>query len=125
MLRLLFELSRPGIGALWARKKALNRARMKFKGKFSSKENLCELLESTRKGQRFLQRLIVRSGGRVLFLKAPHIDWIEASGNYVTLHTGKESHLLRTTMNALEPKLDPQQFVRNSSLGHSESRSCP
>jgi two-component system, LytTR family, response regulator len=93
-------------------KKALNRARMEFKGKFSSKESLRELLESVRKGQRFLQRLIVRSGGRVLFLKAPDIDWIEASGNYVTLHTGKESHMLRTAMNALEPKLDPQQFVR-------------
>lgn len=93
-------------------KKALNRARMEFEGKFSSKENLRELLESVRRGQRFLQRLIVRSGGRVLFLKAPDIDWIEASGNYVTLHTGKECHMLRTTMNALEPKLDPQQFVR-------------
>jgi two-component system, LytTR family, response regulator len=39
-------------------KKALNRARMEFKGKFSSKESLRELLESVRKGQRFLQRLI-------------------------------------------------------------------
>jgi two-component system LytT family response regulator len=93
-------------------RKALNRAREEFKESAPSEQTLRELLESVRNGQRFLQRVIVNSGGRILFLKTSEIDWIEASGNYVTLHAGKASHMLRSTMNALEPKLDPQQFVR-------------
>lgn len=48
----------------------------------------------------------------MLFLKLADIDWLEATGNYVTLHSGKESHMLGTTMNSLEPRLDPAQSVR-------------
>jgi two-component system, LytTR family, response regulator len=55
---------------------------------------------------------VVKSGTRITFLKAGDIDWFEASGNYVALHVGRGTHLLRTTTDALEPKLDPQQFVR-------------
>jgi two-component system, LytTR family, response regulator len=92
--------------------KALNRARREFSERTSSERRFRELLDSMRNGRAFLQRLIVSSGGRILFLKTSEIDWIKASGNYVTLHAGKASHILRSTMNALEPKLDPQQFVR-------------
>ena len=40
------------------------------------------------------------------------IDWIEAAGNYVRLHVGPTSHLLRETMNAIEGRLDPEKFFR-------------
>jgi two-component system LytT family response regulator len=40
------------------------------------------------------------------------IDWIEAADNYVRLHAGRQSHLLRETMTSLEKKLDPNQFLR-------------
>jgi len=46
--------------------------------------------------------------GRVSFLKTDEIDWIEAEGNYVRLHVGKESHLLRETLNQMEGRLDPE-----------------
>ena len=59
-----------------------------------------------------LSRLMVKSGGRVLFVKADEIDWIEAEGCYARLHTGRQSHLLRETMSALEAQLDPQLFLR-------------
>ena len=57
-------------------------------------------------------RLLVRSTGRVHFVRTSEIDWCEAAGNYVRLHVGGESHLFRETMNGLESKLDPQHFVR-------------
>jgi two-component system, LytTR family, response regulator len=57
-------------------------------------------------------RLLVRSTGRVHFVRTSEIDWCEAAGNYVRLHVGDESHLFRETMNGLESKLDPQHFVR-------------
>lgn len=59
-----------------------------------------------------LERLVVKSGGRVFFLRTDQIDWIEAAGNYVRLHLGEESHLFRETMTRMEARLDARQFVR-------------
>jgi two-component system LytT family response regulator len=57
-------------------------------------------------------RLMVKSGGRVYFVRIEDVDWVEAAGNYVRLHVGKEEHLLRESLSALEKKLDPGRFVR-------------
>jgi two-component system LytT family response regulator len=59
-----------------------------------------------------LDRLIVKSGGRVFFLRTGDLDWIEAAGNYVRLHLGEDSHLFRETMNNMEARLDARRFVR-------------
>jgi two-component system LytT family response regulator len=72
-------------------------------------EKLLEELEDRRKR---LDRIVVKSGGRVFFLRTGDVDWIEAAGNYVELHIGTESHLLRETMNKLESRLDPKLFLR-------------
>lgn len=58
------------------------------------------------------QRFMVRSAGRVVFLKAEEIDWIEAADYYVRLHVAGASYLLRESMNDLEAALDPEAFVR-------------
>lgn len=58
------------------------------------------------------ERLLVRSAGRVHFVRTSEIEWCEAAGNYVRLHVGQESHLFRETMNSLESKLEPRHFVR-------------
>jgi two-component system, LytTR family, response regulator len=92
--------------------KALDRARKDLEKRGSSEENLRALLASLRAGQGYLHRLVVKSGGRVTFLKAADIDWVEASGNYITLHVGRDTHLLRGTVATLEVKLDREQFVR-------------
>jgi two-component system LytT family response regulator len=57
-------------------------------------------------------RMVVKSGGRLFFLRADEIDWVEAAGNYVRLHVGAESHLLRETMNSIETRLNPDTFFR-------------
>jgi two-component system LytT family response regulator len=59
-----------------------------------------------------VERLVVKSGGRVFFLRTDEIDWIEAAGNYVRLHLGAESHLFRETMNRMESRLDTRRFAR-------------
>ena len=61
---------------------------------------------------RRLERLMVKSDGRIYFVRIDDVDWIEAAGNYVRLHVGKENHLLRETLTALDKKLDPARFVR-------------
>lgn len=57
-------------------------------------------------------RLVIRSGGRVFFLRTEEIDWVEAASNYVRIHAGTDSHLLRETMNGIEARLDPDKFLR-------------
>ena len=71
-------------------------------------------LRPDRVGERakHLERIAVREAGRIIFLGADEIDWIEAQGNYVRLHAGRDSHLLRETMDGIEAKLDPAKFVR-------------
>jgi two-component system LytT family response regulator len=61
---------------------------------------------------RATDRLMIKSGGRVYFVKVSDIDYVEAAGNYVRLHIGKDAHLLRETMNGVETRLDTGQFLR-------------
>jgi two-component system LytT family response regulator len=57
-------------------------------------------------------RFVVKSGGRVRFVKTKDIEWVEAAGDYVRLHTPERTHLLRKTMKEMEQDLDPSQFLR-------------
>jgi two-component system LytT family response regulator len=70
------------------------------------------LLEELKAQSKYLERLIIKSGGRVFFIKSDDIDWIEAEGKYVRLHVGKDSHLLREAISTLESRLDPKKFLR-------------
>jgi two-component system, LytTR family, response regulator len=72
---------------------------------------LLSLLEELRDRRRS-DRLVVKTGGRVVFLRTVDIDWVEASGNYVRLHVGGEAHLLRESMKNMERRLDSSTFVR-------------
>src|SRR4051794_9421211 len=59
-------------------------------------------------------RILVRSVERILFLKPEEIDRVEAAGNYVVLHSGKEQHIIRETISAMEARLAPAGFMRIS-----------
>lgn len=57
-------------------------------------------------------RVVIRSGRRILFVYPDEIDWVEADGNLVKIHSGAETHLLRIPLSVLEQKLDPERFMR-------------
>jgi two-component system LytT family response regulator len=93
---------------------ALQRARKQLEREETGDlgRRLLALVKDLRRDQPRSDRLVVKSGGRLFFLRADEIDWIEAAGNYVRLHVGPASHLLRETMNAIEGRLDPEKFFR-------------
>ena len=93
---------------------ALQRARKQIEREETGDlgRRLLALVKDLRKDQPKTDRLVVKSGGRLFFLRMDEIDWIEAAGNYVRLHVGTTSHLLRETMNAIEGRLDPEKFFR-------------
>jgi two-component system, LytTR family, response regulator len=94
--------------------RAVTRAREQIENRRIGKidERLVSLIADLKGEKKYLERLVVKSVGRVFFLKTDEIDWIEAAGNYVKLHVGRESHMIRETMNGIEAKLDPDRFLR-------------
>ena len=77
-------------------------------------QELLDLLAEREAGASRVRRLAVRSGERVVFVPAEQVDWIEAAGNYVVIHAGKENHIMRDTMAALEADLPAGMFLRVS-----------
>lgn len=94
---------------------ALDRARVEVERRQTGdmKSQLLALLQDVEKrSPSFPERLVVKSSGRVILIKVDDLDWVDAAGNYVRLHAGNESHLLRETMSRLENRLDPARFLR-------------
>ena len=66
----------------------------------------------SRLGNQWIERFVVRERERIRFVMVDDIEWVEAAGNYVTLHLDDASHMLRGTMKAIESTLDPRRFLR-------------
>lgn len=94
--------------------KALQRAKERIRNEKSGNlgERALALLEEIKARSSCLERLVIKSGGRVFFLKTEEIDWVEAEGKYVRLHVDKDSYLLREAISSLESQLDPKKFLR-------------
>jgi len=60
----------------------------------------------------FLRRLLVKERGRLVFVGADEIGWIEASGNYAVVHVGARAFHVREPLGSLEARLDPERFMR-------------
>ncbi len=61
---------------------------------------------------RWAERLAIKGGNKIIFVRSSNVVWIEAAGNYARLHTDLGVHLMRTTMAKLIRRLDPGRFVR-------------
>jgi two-component system LytT family response regulator len=105
---LLKPFDRERFDAAWQRAKAvINQDRFEQRD-----ERILALLEELKAEQRYIERLVVKVGGRVFFLDVDNIACIEAEGNYVRVHNGTKSYLIRGTISGLESQLDPKKFLR-------------
>jgi two-component system LytT family response regulator len=94
-----------------ALRRALERASRRDDGSFQKRQSaLLRELASAKSPE----RLVVKSGGRIAWVRPEEICWIEAADNYVELHLDEKSHLLRETLNAIEARLAPGEFIRIS-----------
>jgi two-component system LytT family response regulator len=73
---------------------------------------LRQLVDQIARGKSYRSRILIRSVGRVSFVPVEDVHWFEADGNYVRLHTGSGSPLVRETLARFERELDPEKFVR-------------
>ena len=65
-----------------------------------------------RAATRFLNRIQVRDGEKVVFVRVADVDYFTASGNYVRLHVKKATYEIRSTLTHMENQLDPAVFAR-------------
>jgi two-component system LytT family response regulator len=95
---------------------ALGRARQRLAstgtGPPPADPRLESLLRELRPAPAYVDRLLVRTGNRLVPVRVAGIDWIEAADNYVRLHVGPERYALRETIRSLEARLDPRRFAR-------------
>ena len=93
---------------------SLERARIQVAQRESSSfsERLLSLVKDCSPQKQWMTRMAVKSDGRMVFLNVLEIDHIEAVGNYLKLHAGSETHMLRGRLSELEKRLDPGRFFR-------------
>lgn len=60
----------------------------------------------------YLERLAVKTDGRVFFVRTTDVDYVESAGNYVRLHVGDNVHVLRERLSDLAARLNPSSFAR-------------
>jgi two-component system LytT family response regulator len=73
---------------------------------------IMELLAELKTSGKYLERFAIKTGEKILFVRAEEVDSIEAEGNYVRLNLSNSSHLLRDKINHVEAQLDPRTFIR-------------
>ena len=107
-------------------RQALERARERLRLNHISaySDRLISLLETYQENEKKLEtirpasepaysgRLVLKTGNRLIFVDPDQVDWIEAEGVYVRLHTGEKAYLLRESLSNVEERLDPGQFMR-------------
>jgi two-component system LytT family response regulator len=94
-------------------RQALERARAQrddSNGPFASR--LHAMLEQLQREKSYSDRLLIHEDSRAFFVPVAEISWIEADRNYLLLHRGKKTHILRGTLDAVQKSLDPKCFVR-------------
>lgn len=94
--------------------KALDRVRTQLRARSGEAmdERLRDLVATLSGKERFLERMVARTSGRIMILRVEDVDWIEAAANYVRVHIGSKQYLVRETMTHLEARLDPEKFLR-------------
>ena len=79
---------------------------------FSVDPRIADLLSSVAASAGHLERFLVRTGSRLVVVRAAEVRWIEAQRDYVRLHCHEKRHLVRGTLQELASRLDPSRFHR-------------
>jgi two-component system LytT family response regulator len=74
--------------------------------------HLLTLLENMKQRPDYPERMAIKENGRIVYVKTDSIEWVEAEGNYVRIHAGKNSYLQLGAIGGLEAQLDPKKFRR-------------
>lgn len=92
--------------------RAVKRAKSEILAEMAQSQETADHPDQLPQAHHPLERFVVKCEGRILFFTTDEIDWIEAASNYVKLYSNGKGYLVRQTMNEMEKKLNPDQFLR-------------
>ncbi|AWB64987.1 DNA-binding response regulator [Saccharobesus litoralis] len=80
-------------------------------------ENSDEILKQLAEGvplktRKYSDVIAIKDGGEITRVKLRDVVWIDAAGDYMCVHEGEKTHIMRKTMKELEAELDPNLFIR-------------
>jgi len=113
-----FEADRFHNALIRARANLAPRSEAAYPGEDRLRRLLAEVLggregePATKTGSEFFERVAVKTDGATRILQIADVDWFETDGNYVRVHVGKSTYLIRSTANRLQEELDPRRFAR-------------
>lgn len=91
---------------------AIERVKKLIEQKKDDAEKIKNLLKHYHSKNKYMDKILVKQSGKIVILNVDELQWIEAMGDYVNLHTAKGSYLASKSMSFLETRLDPERFVR-------------
>lgn len=74
--------------------------------------NLILAFSQNKPEEKYLTKFVIKSSGKISFISVDEINYIEAEGNYLTLHTANSKNLYRDTITNISEKLNPEIFIR-------------
>ncbi len=91
---------------------ALQRVKKLMQMQQDESEKIRNLLRHIQSEKHYLKNILVKKSGKILILNVNEVQWIEAMGDYVNLHTSKDTYLVMQSLKQLETRLEPDRFVR-------------
>jgi two-component system, LytTR family, response regulator len=93
-------------------REALRRAQSRPERKEDAVRRVMEMLEDVGGVRDGVKRIMIKTGGHITFLRSAEVEWVEAQGDYVSLHSQGKKHLIRENIGDMERQLSPASFVR-------------
>ncbi|WP_116367905.1 LytR/AlgR family response regulator transcription factor [Parahaliea mediterranea] len=69
-------------------------------------------IEEAGNGRQWPEKLSIKDGCDIEFIRVADIQWVDAAGDYMCIHAAGKTHIMRITMKQLEAQLNPEQFLR-------------
>lgn len=76
------------------------------------KRRIMSAVEQLKQKADFLERILIKTRGRIFFLNLDEVHWIKSEGNYLRLNAGQASYLIRDTVHNFQSRIDPKRFLR-------------
>lgn len=90
---------------------ALEHAKRSIRSGDSASSQIMELISSIKK-PKYLERLLIKHNGRIVFVNIKDVDWIKADDKYLQIRHGGTKHMIRQALHALKSQIDPEMFVQ-------------
>lgn len=78
----------------------------------ASAASIEEMVQGDSEPRQWPEKLVVKDGSDIHLIKVADIHWVDAAGDYMCIHAGGETHIMRITMKQLEAMLNPAHFLR-------------